>query len=146
MKIIFLKDVPRVGRRYEIKEVANGYGRHLVAQGLADIASPQTIAKIEKRRAQDDAERKIHTDLLLKNLEAMANLKLTIKGKANDKGHLFAAIHKNEILAELNHTTRLMMDPEYLILEKPIKAVGEHIVPVEFGDHKVAITVVVEAL
>lgn len=146
MKIIFLKDAPRIGRKYEIKEVANGYGRHLIASGVADMATPEIIARIEKKRAQDITEKNIHTDLLLKNIAALEGTKLVLKGKANEKGHLFAAIHREEILSELNRATRLDINPEYIILEKPLKEIGEFVIPVIFGEHKTSITVEVQGL
>lgn len=146
MKIIFTKDVARTGRRYEIKEVANGYGRHLVASGVAEMASPETVARIERKRSTDMTQKKVHSDLLLKNLADINGTTVTLRGKANEKGHLFASIHKEEIIAELKRSTRLDMDPSFLLLEKPLKETGVHSLTVKVDGSEATLTVIVEAL
>lgn len=146
MKIIFTKDVARTGRRYEIKEVANGYGRHLVSSGVAEIATPETVARIERKRSTDTTQKKVHADLLLKNLSDINGTTITLRGKANEKGHLFASIHKEEIIAELKRTTRLDMDPSFIMLDKPLKETGTHALPIVVDGHEATLTVIVEAL
>lgn len=146
MKIIFTKDVARTGRRYEIKEVANGYGRHLVASGVAEIATPETVARIERKRSTDMTQKKVHSDLLLKNLANINEATVALRGKANEKGHLFASIHKEEIIAELKRSTRLDMDPSFMVLEKPLKETGTHSITIKVDGSEAVLTVIVEAL
>jgi large subunit ribosomal protein L9 len=92
----------------------------------------------------DATQKKVHTDLLQKNLGDLNGVTVTIHGKANEKGHLFASIHKEEILLALNQATHLDMHPDYVILDRPIKALGTYEIPVEIGDIKAMFTVVVE--
>ena len=146
MKIIFLKDIPRIGKKYEAKEVADGYGRHLVAQKLAEPATKEVLARIQGKMATDATMKKVHTELLMKNLEALAGAKITLKGKANEKGHLFASIHKEEVLAELKRSAHLDMNPDYVILDRPLKEVGTYEIPVVIEKNRVTFTVVVEAI
>lgn len=146
MKIIFLKDVPRVGKKYEVKEVADGYGRHLVTQKLAEPATKEVLARIQNKMATDATLKKVHTDLLMKNLESLAGSTITLRGKANEKGHLFASIHKEEVLAELKRTTHLDMNPDYVILDRPLKEIGTYEVPVVVEKNRVTFTVVVESV
>ena len=146
MKIIFLKDMPRIGKKYEVKEVADGYGRHLVAQKVAESATSEVLARLEKKKLTDASQKKVHTELLLKMLEALAGTTITLRGKANDKGHLFASIHKDEVLAELKRTTHLDMHPSYIILDRPLKEVGVYEIPVVIEKNRVTFAVVVEAV
>ena len=145
MKIIFLKDLAKKGRRYEMKDVTDGYGRFLVSKGIADFATPENVARIERKRATDATEKKVHTDLLLKNLGDIKDVTITLYGKANESGHLFASIHKEEILKELKNATRLDMHPDYVILDKPLKEVGAFEVPIVIDEFKTTLKVNVEA-
>ena len=144
MKIIFLKDIPRVGKKYETKEVADGYGRHLIMQKLAEPATKEILARIQGKMATDATMKKVHTELLMKNLEALSGTTVTLKGKANEKGHLFASIHKDEVLAELKRSAHLDMHPDYVILDRPLKELGTYQIPVVIEKNRVTFTVVVE--
>lgn len=146
MKIIFLKDVPRIGKKYEIKEVADGYARHLIAQKIAESATKEAAARIEKKMSTDATLKKVHTDLLMKNLEVLNGAAITLYGKANAQDHLFASIHKDEILTELKRVTGVDMNPDYIALNKPIKELGVFEIPVTIEKHNAVFTVTVEQL
>lgn len=146
MKIIFLKDVPRIGKKYEVKDVADGYGKHLIAQKVAEIANKESTARIEKKKLIDASLKKVHTELLAKSLEELSNATITLRGKANEKGHLFASIHKDEVLTELKRTTRIEMNPDYVILDRPLKELGIFKIPVVVEKNRVTFTAVVEGL
>ena len=146
MKIILLKDIPKVGRKYDVKTVADGYALNmLIPRGLARVASVDAVAKIEAMKANDLTDKKIQAELLLKNLEVIKNLKLELKETANEKGHLFAGITKERLSEEIQKVLRLSIDPNSIILSKPIKEVGEHKVTIEAGDKKAEFTLLVES-
>lgn len=145
MKIILLKDIAKVGRKYDIKNVADGYALNmLIPRGLAQVAMEKDIKNIESLKAKDMAEKQIQGELLLSNLDTIKNLTISIKEKANDKGHLFAGITKERLVEEIIKSARLNIDPESIKLDKPIKEVGEHKVSVEAMGKKVEFSVVVE--
>ena len=147
MKIILLKDVPKVGRKYDIKDVSDGHALNLlIPRGLATGATEQAVKKIELLKANDMTEKRIQGDLLEKNLETIKALTLTLKEKANEKGHLFAGLTKEVIAKEVMKATRLNIDPESIKLDKPIKEIGEHKVALEAGGKKADFTVVIEAI
>ena len=146
MKIILLKDVPKVGQRYDIKNVAEGFALNmLIPRGLAEVATPNAIKKVEEMRRNDLTQKKIEEELLVKSLENLKNLTVTLKEKANDKGHLFAGITKEMLAGEILKISRLNINPEFIKLVKPIKEVGEHKVLVEVMGRSVEFTVKIEA-
>lgn len=131
MKIIFLQDVPRVGKKYDIKEVNDGYAMNfLFPRKLAEAATPKAVAELEKRKKSIEIEREVQESLLLKNLEEIKGKAIIIKGKANEQGHLFSAIHKKEIVEAMKTQNHADIGEEFIVLEKPIKEIGEHEIPI----------------
>ncbi len=138
MKIILLKDIAKVGKKYELKNISDGYAINLlIPKGLAIIATPDALKRIELERSRDEGERKLHTELLLKNLAELDGKTITITEKANDKGHLFAGVHKLEIIPAIQNQTRIQIDSEHIILDKPIKEVGIHTIEVRVGNKSI---------
>jgi len=147
MKVIFLKDVPRVGRKHEVKNVADGYVKNfLLPKGLVEIATDKTVARVLALKRADEVKRRVRDDLLKKNVGDLGGIIISIKGKANEKGHLFAGIHTEELVKAVKEQTRLDLPPESIILEKPIREVGEFTVPVEIHGEKGSFKLVVEGL
>ena len=147
MKIILLKDVPKLGRRYDLKDVSSGHALNmLIPQGMAVSATPDALKRYEVERKKAEGERKLHEDLLVKNLKDLQGKVLTISGKANEKGHLFAGLHREAIAAELQKQTELQIDPSFIELDHPLKEVGEHTVEVKGGGKSATFKVVIEAV
>ncbi len=146
MKVILLKSVQKVGKKYDVVEVAPGYAMNaLFPKNLAENATPKAIARVAVLKEAEEAERKVREDLLLKNFSEIGAAKIEVSGKANDKGHLFAGLHKEELISALKEQARLDITPEYIVLEKPIKEIGEHKVEVRVQDKTAEFTVVVSA-
>lgn len=146
MKVILLKNIAKLGNKFEVKEVSRGFAQNkLIPNGEATLATPAALKNIENQRAQLDAQKKIREDLIIKNIEDIKGTKITIKGKANDKGHLFAGIHKEEIIPALKEQTRLDIGEDHLVLEEALKEVGEHKIGMKVGDTEAEFTVEIVA-
>jgi large subunit ribosomal protein L9 len=145
MKVILLKDVAKLGKRFDIKEVSSGHALNfLIPRGLVAAGTPDALNKYAVEKQKMSAEKKIHEDLLLKNLTGLEQVVLKVSGKANDKGHLFAGLHREELAAELASQVRIQVDPSFIILEHPIKELGEHKIQVSGGGKTTTFTLVVE--
>jgi large subunit ribosomal protein L9 len=146
MKIILLKDVVKVGKKYEVKDVAEGFALNmLIPRGLAQVATAGEMKKIEGLKSKELAEKQIQGELLSKSLDTIKGLKLNLKEKANEKGHLFAGVTKEMLVVEIQKAVRLNIDPESIKLSKPLKELGEHKVTVEAMDKKAEFVVNIEA-
>ncbi len=142
MKIILLKDVQKVGKKYDIKEVAEGFALNsLIPRGLAKVATKDAITKVEQLKANDLTNKKIQEELLLKNLEVIRNLTIELNEKANEKGHLFAGVTKETVFEELKKASKLNLDLDSIKMDRPIKEVGEHKITVEAMGKKAEFTV-----
>jgi|SRR3989344_8905016 len=154
MKVIFLHDVPRVGRKHDVKEVNDGYAMNfLFPRKLAVLATPKALAELERRKKEITIEREVQEDLLLKNLEEIKGKVITIKAKADEKGHLFSAIHPKAIVEAMKSEHRADISEESIVLEKPVKEVGEFDIQIKVrsasptgGDKKSSFKLVVEKI
>lgn len=146
MKVILLKDIPKVGKKFEVKDISEGHVMNfLIPRGLVEIATPKAMQKINQMKEKADSERKIQEDLLFKNLDTLRGATVKISGKANEKGHLFAGISKEVLISEIFKQTHLNLESEAVVLEKPIKEIGEHKVTIQALNKKAEMTVIVEA-
>ncbi len=146
MKVILLKDVPKIGRKYDIKNVADGYALNmLIPRGLAEVATPQAVKKVEEMKSNDLTVKKIQEELLMKSLKEIDGLTIKLTEKANDRGHLFAGITKERLLEEIVKSTRLHLDLDSIKLNKPIKEAGEHKILVEVLGKKAEFVLSIQA-
>ena len=132
MKVIFLKDVPRVGKKYDVKEVNDGYAMNfLLPRKLAEVATAKAVSLLQQKTKNIQIEKEIQTDLLLKNLEEIKSKIVHIKAKGDEKGHLFSGIHSKEIVSAMKTEHHVDMSEESIVLDKPIKEIGEHEIKIE---------------
>ena len=145
MKVIFLKDVPRVGKKYDVKDISDGYATNfLFPRKLAEVATPKALAQLELRQKEITIEREVQEDLLTRNLEEIKGKVVHIKAKADEKGHLFSGIHNHEITTALKIEHRADISPEFIALEKPIKQTGEFEIPIKIKGQKSSFQLVVD--
>lgn len=117
----------------EVKEVSSGYARNfLLPKGVATIATPELIAEVEARRAQREAEMANQKETYTKQAEVLADQVVTINAKANPQGVLFAGIDAGQIAQAVTDQLKTAVTADQIMLEVPIKHVGEHMVQVVF--------------
>lgn len=146
MKIILLQDVPKIGKKYDEKDVAEGYATNmLIPRGLAEHATPGAKKKAEAARKANETATKLAEEALVAQLKAIDGMNIKIKAKANEKGHLFAEIHNEEIAKALSEKTSATF-PAGVLEEKHVKQVGPHDIEVNVNGKTAKFTVIVEAL
>jgi len=135
MKVILLRDIKNVGRKYQIKEVNDGFARNgLIAKSWALPATPENLGKMKAEMAVVEKAAEVRSEFLSQGLKGLNDLMITMSAKANPEGHLFAAIHPREIAKEVEKITGLKIEPAW-IETKPIKAVGEHEITLKVDHH-----------
>lgn len=132
MKIILLEDVKKIGKRFDVKEVSDGYARNfLFPNGLADVATPAALKELEKKKAE--MEKEDHE--LVKRLEEISRLMkdrtLEFPVKAGANGEVFGSVTKEMILKGLRDSGLLRSERAEIKLERPLKELGVHNVEVD---------------
>lgn len=146
MKIILLEDVKGSGKKHDIKEVSDGYAMNfLLPNKLAERATPERIKHIKVLKEEELEEGRAQTDLLGKNLGSLKKVRLEVSAKASEKGSLFKGITSGDIIKELKAQVHIDLNSDVVILEKPIKEVGDYTINVEAGDQKASFKLVVSA-
>ncbi|MFA7252798.1 MAG: 50S ribosomal protein L9 [Candidatus Paceibacterota bacterium] len=147
MKIILLKDVKKIGKKYDIKDVADGFALNMLIPNKSAIpATTGNINMIDVKKKADLFLTAKNDFELQKALNEIKGVAITMSGKVNDKGHLFAGIHKEEIVEELKKQKGVNLSVDHLVLEKPIKEIGEHAIPVKIGDREVTFKLLIQSL
>ena len=137
MKVILLKDVAGVGVRGQVKDVADGYAQNfLIKKGLAELATVAKVQKVQSAAADRLAKQEAAKDALIGRV-------LTVRANANEKDHLFEAVHAETIAAQLKEATGVAVSPDAILIGDPIKAVGEYTVHVAVGTTKMPVQILV---
>lgn len=145
MKIILLKDVKKIGKKYDVKEVADGFALNsLIPSKSAIPATQSNLNMIEMKKKGDMLEIAKTEAEIQKALSAIKGIAITLTGKVNDKGHLFAGIHKEEIIKALKDQKGVNIESEHVVLEKPIKEVGDHAITIKVGDREAAFKLIIK--
>lgn len=131
MKVILLEDIEKLGKKFEVVEVADGYARNfLIPKNLAEPATKETR---ERLKVLKEAEVKRAEEELAKIQELATKLdgqEIEIKAKLKEDGGLFGSINAASI-AEALAKQGLYIKKSWVKLEKPIKEVGEYDVVLE---------------
>jgi large subunit ribosomal protein L9 len=130
MKVILLDDVAKVGRRGEVRDVSDGYARNfLIPKKLALGATAGNLKNLDHiRRQQDDKASRIKSDA--ESLRArVESLVYEERRQASEEGKLFGSVTPQDI-AEFLERNGVKIERRRIHLEEPIKALGEHTVPI----------------
>lgn len=123
MKVALLKDAPNLGKKGDIKDVKDGYGRNfLLRNKLAEILTPSTekILKSEHEKQEKAAAALRESSELLK--KKIQNLNLEFEIKVGESGRAFGSVTPLKIINELKKQG-INLEKEQ-ILAKPIKTLG----------------------
>lgn len=145
MKVIFLRDVPKQGKKHEVKEIADGYARNvLIPKGLATQATPQAIAKGEQEKKNIQQHKEQELGAFRKELEKVKEGTFTIKEKANEQGHLFKKIGPKQVSEIVLTLAHAQISEKYIVAD-PIKTIGKHNILVETPGGKVSFILVIDS-
>ncbi len=133
MKVILLRDVAKIGRRFEIKEVPDGFALNkLIPQKFAEAATPANVKRVlarQKSTVEHRASEKAGAEAV--SVASLAE-PLLITMEANEQGHLFQSVHAKDIVAA-GAARGLIMQESQLTIKAPIKALGSYTIDLSAG-------------
>lgn len=147
MKVILLQDVRQIGRKFEVKEVSDGYARNfLFPNHLAEPATPTALSKLAAMKAEHDKEDAELRGRLMEIAAKIKATKLQFELAADKSGAIFGSVNKESILKALREHGILTKERVDIDLKYPIKEIGEYKVVVDLKKGVAAeLTVMVKA-
>mgnify|MGYP001602559090 FL=1 len=132
MKVIFLADIADAGKKFEVKDLKDGYVRNfLLPKKLVKIATAAALKQLIQEKAAWEKKEKELLSKLQAEAEKINGLALEFKLKTGEKGEIFSSVGETDILKSL--LGKGFQTVKKVSLEKPIKTKGEHLVEVNLG-------------
>ncbi|MBI4120454.1 MAG: 50S ribosomal protein L9 [Parcubacteria group bacterium] len=130
MKVILLADIPKFGRRLEVKDVKPGYAKnYLFPRGYAKVLTSSALLELEKQsQAQKLAAEKelVQAEALAAKLEGL-EVEVPVKMSVGGKG--YAAVSASQI-ADILKKLGFNVAKNQIVITEPIKKTGEYQVAV----------------
>lgn len=131
MRVILLQDVEDLGKKYEIKEVKNGYARNfLLPKGLAKPATQQAMKWLETQKEIEAKKDEEELKQVQTAASAIDDQELIIPVKVNEEGGLFESITAQKISDKLKEAG-FDVKKNQIDLPEPIKDMGEYQVKIK---------------
>ncbi len=127
MKVILKQDVNKIGKKGDLLEVADGYGRNfLIARGLAEEATEGKIRELQQmqmtQKIKDDKKLKIAEE----SKKKLGGKVVRIKVNTGEGGKLFGSVTNAQIADALTSQYGVPVDKKDLKIEETVKQIGEY--------------------
>ena len=132
MKVILLSDVKKLGKKGDIVEVSDGYGRNfLLNKNLAVMATKKSMEILDEQNLQHDLEEK----------KQLAKITLEFHVKTGEGGRVFGSVSTKQIVAQLHEKYGIHVDKRKVIDNDAITSLGYTDVKVDLYRNKVIGTI-----
>ena len=131
MRVLFIQNIKGVGQMGDIKNVTDGYARNfLIPRKLAKSVTGNITREAEIMKQRIKIEKATNKEEAIAASHRLESMTLEIKSDANTKGHLYGSVDAKIICRELE-TRGIKIAENKIILERPIKEVGDYEVKLE---------------
>lgn len=146
MKIILTKDVPDLGNKGDVVDVADGYARnYLVPKAFAVKATPGAVRQAETMRlARAESERR-SVEEAQQLADSLSGTRVVVAARAGDEGKLFGSIGPGDVVSAIEKFTGIEIDRSIVVVDQPIKEIGLHEVTL-LPHPEVALTVTLDVI
>ena len=126
MNLILLKDIDKLGYKHDVVAVKNGYGRnYLIPQGMAVIANPTNMKKLDQILADEEAKELARLDDYKELLQKIGDQVLKIGVKAGTSGKIFGSVTNVQIAQALKEQFDVDIERRKIVVPEEIKELGE---------------------
>lgn len=141
MKVILLEDVRNVGKKDEVKEVSDGYGRNfLIKKGLAEPYNKATSKDLAARKEEEHQQDLKNQELAKETAEKLKDMTLEFQLNTGKGGNTFGQISSKQIVATLADQG-IHVDKRKIIMDTPVDSLGTTKVKVDLYKGKIIGTI-----
>lgn len=131
MRVILKQDVEKLGRRGDVVNVAPGYGRnYLIPRKMAMEVTPTNVKAIEIERTVQKKKLEVERKTFQSLVEKLNQVSLTFTRRAGDKDVIFGSVSAGDVKEALD-ALGYEIDKKKILLDEPIKRLGNFAVPVK---------------
>lgn len=134
MKVILLEDVKKQGKKGQVIEVSEGYGRnYLIKNKLAVVADNSAMNQLKSKK---QAQARIEAEERQKALEIKEKIEsedivVKISARIGEDGRLFGSITPKQLAEELEKQYSIEVDRRKIQMKENITAIGKYEIPVK---------------
>ena len=145
MKVVLTKDVRGIGRAHETVTIADGHALNfLIPKKFAVPATSSAVRQADTRIKQVVSRKELDVKLLEQNIASLAEARIVLKVKANEKGHLYDAVNASDISGAAMEQAHIALPEDAIKLEKPIKELGTFDIHVSMGEMFGKFSIIIE--
>ncbi|MDY3862544.1 MAG: 50S ribosomal protein L9 [Eubacteriales bacterium] len=127
MKVILLADVKGQGKKNEVIEVSDGYGKNfLIPRKLAKLADAQSVNDAKTKESARLYRLETETKDAQELAEKLKKITVTIKASCGGDGRLYGSVTAKDISERLAADYGITLDKRKLVVKDPIKAYGKY--------------------
>ena len=131
MKVVLLQDVKKMGKKGDVVEVSDGYGRNvLIRKGLGVEGTRANLNTAAQRQESKVFKDKVAADEAVIMAAQLKKVRVVIKVKSGEDGRVFGSVTGKDISDALKAQYKFDLDKKNIRLKNPIKTVGEYDVEV----------------
>jgi len=132
MQVILTQDIPGVGKKGEIKNIAEGYARNfLLPKGLGLLATATNLKKLQEEKKRIAALAQREKETAIEFSQKLKNVSITITRKSGEENKIFGSVTREDIVEALSKKG-LSIDKKMVIIPHPIKLLGVYTIPIKF--------------
>lgn len=131
MKVVLLADVKGTGKKGDVKEVKDGFGKFLISKGQAKQANAQALNELNMQKSAEAFHKQEDKERAQAIAEMIEGKTVTLKLRAGDNGNLFGAVTNKDIALKINETFSIKVDKHSVVLDTNIKECGTYSIPVK---------------
>jgi len=133
MKVILKQDVEKLGRRGDVINVAPGFGRnYLIPRKMAMAVTATNLKAVEIERQALKKKLEIERKSFQSLVEKLHGVSLTFTRRAGDKDVIFGSVSAGDVKEALDGLG-YDIDKKKILLDEPIKRLGNFTVPVKIS-------------